>query len=101
VELLGDVALRVCPLTEADAAAMIRSLATFPLLTGFRGAEPADLKSLEDLILRVGALADTHQELVELDLNPVLATPTAAIAADARIRIAPPKPPKSWPKTWS
>jgi acetyl coenzyme A synthetase (ADP forming)-like protein len=101
VELLGDVALRVCPLTEADAAAMIRSLATFPLLTGFRGAEPVDLESLEDLILRVGALADTHLEIVELDLNPVLATPTGAIAADARIRIAPPSPPKSWPRTWA
>jgi acyl-CoA synthetase (NDP forming) len=89
------------PLTEADAAAMIRSLATFPLLTGFRGAEPVDLKSLEDLTLRVGALADTHQEIVELDLDPVLATPSGAIAADARIRIAPPKPPKSWPRTWA
>ncbi|HSS43097.1 MAG TPA: GNAT family N-acetyltransferase [Solirubrobacterales bacterium] len=100
VELLGDVALRVCPLTEADAAAMIRSLATFPLLTGFRGAEPVDLESLEDLILRVGVLADTHHEIVELDLNPVLATPTGAIAADARIRIATPRPPESWPRTW-
>lgn len=101
VELLGDVALRVCPLTTNDAAEMIRSLATFPLLTGFRGTDPADLESLEDLILRVGALADTHHEIVELDLNPVLATPTAAIAADARIRIAPPPPPKSWPSTWA
>ena len=101
VELLGDVALRVCPLTPADAAAMIRSLATFPLLTGFRGADPADLPALEDLILRVAALADTHQEIVELDLNPVLATPTEATAADARIRISPPKPPRSWPSTWS
>jgi acyl-CoA synthetase (NDP forming) len=79
---------------------MIRSLATFPLLTGFRGAEPVDLKSLEDLILRVGALADTHHEIIELDLNPVLATPTGAIAADARIRIATPRPPESWPRTW-
>jgi acetyl coenzyme A synthetase (ADP forming)-like protein len=101
VELLGDVALRVCPLTPADAAAMLRSLTTFPLLTGFRGADPADLPALEDLILRVAALADTHQEIVELDLNPVLATPTAATAADARIRITPSQPPKSWPSTWS
>jgi acetyl coenzyme A synthetase (ADP forming)-like protein len=101
VELLGDVALRVCPLTTEDAAEMIRSLQTFPLLTGFRGAAPADLSSLEDLILRVGALADTHQEIAELDLNPVLATPTGALAADARIRIAPPPAPRSWPRTWA
>jgi acetyl coenzyme A synthetase (ADP forming)-like protein len=101
VELLGDVALRVCPLTRADASGMIRSLATFPLLTGFRGAEPADLEALEDLVLRVAALADTHHEIVELDLNPVLATPTGALAADARIRIAPPPPHRSWPRTWA
>ena len=101
VELLGDVALRVCPLAETDPAEMIRSLATFPLLTGFRGATPANLPSLEDLIQRVGALADTHQEIVELDLNPVLATPTKATAADARIRIASPPLPKSWPRTWA
>lgn len=100
VELLGDVALRVCPLTKADAAEMIRSLATFPLLTGFRGAEPTNLRALEDLVLRIAALADTHHEIVELDLNPVLSTPTAAIAADARIRVAPAPPDRPWPRTW-
>jgi acetyl coenzyme A synthetase (ADP forming)-like protein len=100
VELLGDVALRVCPLTRADAAEMIRSLQTFPLLTGFRGSDPTDLQALEDLILRVAALADTHHEIVELDLNPVLATPSGAIAADARIRIAPASPDRPWPRTW-
>ncbi|HET7507132.1 MAG TPA: GNAT family N-acetyltransferase [Solirubrobacterales bacterium] len=100
VELLGDVALRVCPLTRTDAAEMIRSLQTFPLLTGFRGADPADLPALEDLVLRVAALADTHHEIVELDLNPVLATPTAAVAADARIRVAPAPPERPWPRTW-
>jgi acetyl coenzyme A synthetase (ADP forming)-like protein len=100
VELLGDVALRVCPLTSTDATEMIHSLQTFPLLTGFRGSEPTNLQALEDLVLRIAALADTHHEIVELDLNPVLATPTAAIAADARIRIAPAPPDRSWPRTW-
>jgi acetate---CoA ligase (ADP-forming) len=100
VELLGDVALRVCPLTSTDATEMIRSLQTFPLLTGFRGSEPTNLPALEDLVLRVAALADTHHEIVELDLNPVLATPTAAIAADARIRIAAAPPERPWPRTW-
>ncbi|HET7119923.1 MAG TPA: GNAT family N-acetyltransferase [Solirubrobacterales bacterium] len=101
VELLGDVALRVCPVTPADAARMIRSLATFPLLTGFRGAPPADLAAIEDLVLRVSALATAHAEIAELDLNPVIAGPDGAVAADARIRIVPPPPPRSWPKTWA
>jgi acyl-CoA synthetase (NDP forming) len=100
VELLGDLAIRVCPLTRADAAEMIRSLQTFPLLTGFRGSDPTDLPALEDLVLRVAALADTHHEIAELDLNPVLCTPANAIAADARIRIAPASPDRPWPRTW-
>lgn len=101
VELLGDVALRVCPITRADAGTMIRSLATFPLLTGFRGAQPADLDALEDLILRVSTMATAHAEIAELDLNPVIAGPDGAVAADARIRIVPPPPPRSWPRTWA
>jgi acetate---CoA ligase (ADP-forming) len=101
VELLGDVALRVCPITGEDAGQMIRSLATFPLLTGFRGAPPADLGALEDLVLRVSVMASAHAEIAELDLNPVIAGPDGAVAADARIRITPPPPPRSWPKTWA
>jgi acetyl coenzyme A synthetase (ADP forming)-like protein len=101
VELLGDVSLRVCPLSAADAGAMIRSLAIFPMLRGFRGGPPADLGSLEALILGVGALADTHREIVELDLNPVLAGPVRALAADARIRVAGSKPRRPWPATWA
>ena len=99
-ELLGDVGVRVCPITRAEAAETIRSLATFPLLTGFRGAPAADLEALEDLLLRVSAMVDAHHEIAELDLNPVIASPDGAIAVDARIRIAGPAPPRPWPKTW-
>jgi acyl-CoA synthetase (NDP forming)/GNAT superfamily N-acetyltransferase len=102
VELLGDVAVRVCPLGASDAGQMIRSLAIFPMLTGFRGAPPVDLGSLEALVLRVGALADAHREIVELDLNPVIATSHGALAVDARVRVASaPARPRSWPSTWS
>ena len=54
---------------------MIRALRTFPLLDGFRGAPPADLGALEDVVVRVGALAAAHPEIAELDLNPVIASP--------------------------
>jgi acetyl coenzyme A synthetase (ADP forming)-like protein len=90
-ELHRDIAVRVCPLSPGDGAAMIRSLAIFPLLTGFRGAAPADLEALEALILRVSAMADAHHEISELDLNPVLAGPGGALALDAR----------PWPSTWA
>jgi hypothetical protein len=52
VELLKDVAARITPLTDVDAAEMVRSLATFPLLKGYRGAPKADVAALEDVLLR-------------------------------------------------
>lgn len=96
-ELTGDVAVRICPLGAAEAAEAIRSLAVYPLLTGFRGEPPADLAALEDLLLRVSAMADSHHEIAELDLNPVLAGPDGASAVDARIRVEPAPPPRPWP----
>jgi acyl-CoA synthetase (NDP forming) len=80
---------------------MVRSLAIYPMLGGFRGMAPVDLPALEAVVLRVGALADSHREIVELDLNPVIATADGAFAVDARVRIAAPPPARPWPGTWS
>ena len=74
---------------------MIRGLRTFPLLDGFRGAPPVDLGALEDVVVRIGALAAAHPEIVELDLNPVIASPTGAVVVDARVRVAAPGPPSA------
>ncbi|MFI5027623.1 MAG: GNAT family N-acetyltransferase [Solirubrobacterales bacterium] len=101
VELLGDLTVRVCPLSADDGAEMIGSLAIFPMLTGFRGVPPVDLDELTGLVLRVGGLADAHREVVELDLNPVMATASGALAIDARIRLAAAAPPRPWPVTWA
>jgi acetate---CoA ligase (ADP-forming) len=100
VELMGDVQLRVCPLDATDPAEMLDGLAIRPLLDGYRGAKPADLRAIEDLIARVGAIAEAHHEIVELDLNPVIATPDGAIATDARVRLLAVPPQRSWPSTW-
>ncbi len=94
VELLRDVAVSVTPITDLDAAEMVRSLKTYPLLTGFRGAPKADVDALEDLILRVGALVDAHPSIAEMDCNPVMVLPQGARVVDARIRIEPPPPTK-------
>jgi acetyl coenzyme A synthetase (ADP forming)-like protein len=99
-ELLKDVTVRICPLTAHEADEMIRSLAIYPLLTGFRGAPEADLESLQGLLLRIGAMVDAHHEIVELDLNPVMAGPQGAVAVDARIRVEAAAPPRPWPSTW-
>jgi len=92
-ELLGDVAVRLAPLTDRDAAELLRSLKCFPLLNGWRGAPKADLAALEDLLLRVGRLADNHPEIAELDCNPVLAGPDGAVVVDVRVWVEPPTPP--------
>ena len=99
-ELLKDVAVRICPLAAREADEMVRSLAIFPLLTGFRGAPEADLEALRGLLLRVGVMVDAHHEIAELDLNPVMAGPQGALAVDARIRVEDAPPPRPWPSTW-
>ena len=76
---------------------MLRSLRTFPLLDGYRGAPPADLAAVEDVLLRVSALAAAHPEIAELDCNPLLAGPDGAVVLDARIRVAAPPPARPFP----
>jgi acyl-CoA synthetase (NDP forming) len=97
VELLGDVAVRLAPLGPRAAAAMLRSLRTFPLLDGYRGAAPADLAAVDDVLLRVSALAAAHPEIAELDCNPLHAGPDGAIVLDARIRVTAPPTPRPFP----
>jgi acetate---CoA ligase (ADP-forming) len=88
-ELLRDVSLRVAPLTDRDAEEMVREIRGFPLLEGFRGAPPANVPSLVDLLHRVSRLATDLEEIAELDLNPVVALPGEApcVALDARVRL--------------
>jgi acyl-CoA synthetase (NDP forming) len=88
-DLLGDRALRLVPMTDLDAGRMWRSLRAAPLLTGYRGSPPVDTAALEDLLLRLGRLAEDLPEVAELDLNPVMAGPAGVVAVDAKLRLAP------------
>ena len=92
-EVLKDVAVRITPLTDRDAAQMVTSLRTFPLLDGFRGAAKADIGSLEQVLLRVGALVENHPEIAEMDCNPVIVSPEGALVVDARVRVEEAAPP--------
>ncbi len=94
VELVHDVTVRVAPLTDLDAAEMVRGLATFPLLDGYRGRPASDVPALEELILRVSALVEDQPEVAEMDLNPVMVLPRGAVVVDARIRVEPAPPPR-------
>ncbi|MBJ7332226.1 MAG: acetate--CoA ligase family protein, partial [Solirubrobacteraceae bacterium] len=98
-ELVRDVAVRLTPVSRDDVRTMIRELRTFPRLDGFRGAPKADVAALEDILIRVGALAEAHPEIAELDCNPVIVTPDGASIVDIRIRVAPAQPLAPLPST--
>src|SRR5690606_42053921 len=84
-DLFADRAFRLVPLTDLDAGRMWRSLRVAPLLTGYRGAPPADTGAVEDLLLRVGRLAVELPEVAELDLNPALAGPNGVVAVVSKL----------------
>jgi acetyl coenzyme A synthetase (ADP forming)-like protein len=89
VEILGDVQFRVTPLTDRDAAEMVRRIKGYRLLSGYRGHPPADLEAIEDALLRISRLVEEIPEITELDLNPIFALPPGqgCRIVDARIRI--------------
>ncbi|MFI9201743.1 GNAT family N-acetyltransferase [Streptomyces sp. NPDC053048] len=88
--LLGDTAHRLVPATDRDAAELIRSIRTAPLLFGWRGSTPVDTPALEELLLRVSRLVDDHPEVVGADLEPVIVAPHGVHVLGASIRLAPP-----------
>jgi acyl-CoA synthetase (NDP forming) len=87
-EIFADRALRLLPVTDTDAARMWRSLRAAPLLTGYRGQPAVDTAAVEDLVIRLGRLAEDLPELAELDLNPVLVRPSGLTAVDVKLRLA-------------
>jgi acetyl coenzyme A synthetase (ADP forming)-like protein len=89
VELFADRVLRILPLTDQDAREMVRSIQGAPLLFGHRGSTPSDVSAVENVVLRIARLADDLPQLAEMDLNPLIATPTGAVVVDARMRVVP------------
>jgi acyl-CoA synthetase (NDP forming) len=83
-EILRDTAVRLAPVTEADAEAMLRALRIAPLLTGARGRPPLNIAAAATALAALSRVAAAHPELAELEINPLLVTRTEAIALDAR-----------------
>jgi acyl-CoA synthetase (NDP forming) len=91
VELAGDVAFRLHPLTDRDAGDLVDSGRLARVLRGYRGRPPADRAALTDALLRISALVAAFPDVIEMDLNPVLVLPSSrgARIVDARIRVMP------------
>ncbi len=70
---LRDVCFRVTPLTDRDAAEMVREIRGYRLLEGYRGHSPADVDAIQEVLLRISRLAEAVPEITELDLNPIFA----------------------------
>ncbi|MET9458644.1 GNAT family N-acetyltransferase [Streptomyces canus] len=89
-QLLGDTAHRLIPVTDREAATLVRSIRTAPLLFGWRGSTPVDTPALEELLLRVSRLVDDHPEVVAVTLEPVVVAPRGLSVLGASVRLAPP-----------
>jgi acetyltransferase len=88
-ELFSDKALGFPPLNERLARRMLESLKIYPLLTGYRGTPPKNIDQLIQVLIRLSYLAADYPEILELDINPLLVTPTEVIALDGRIVLDP------------
>jgi len=90
VEVIGDVAFELTPLSRSEAESMLNSTWAGRRLRGYRNMPPADREAVAEVILRVGHLADALPEVVELEVNPLRALPGpggGALALDVRLRV--------------
>ncbi len=92
VEVLADVAFRICPITRLDAEEMLDELKGAPLLKGARGRPPASRAAIVDVLLKVGGedglLMRHAADIQEADINPIIVSAEGAVAVDARFLLA-------------
>ncbi|MBN3036925.1 MAG: acetate--CoA ligase family protein [Candidatus Diapherotrites archaeon] len=85
VEVLKDFAVRVTPITRADAEGMVREVRGYPVLAGARGRKPVDIDALVKVILAVSKIMDGNPSIKELDVNPLFASEDGVKAVDVRV----------------
>jgi len=91
VEVFRDVTFRLAPLRPLSARRMVESVRSFAILKGVRGEPPSDIPAIEEVLERVSQLAVEVDEIVELDLNPMIARAAGSgvVAVDARVVLGP------------
>ncbi|MGB9986039.1 acetate--CoA ligase family protein [Salarchaeum japonicum] len=89
VEVMEDTTVRVAPVSEREADGMLSDIQAAPLLRGARGREPTDLDALRESIERLSQLATDFPAILELDVNPLVATADGVEAVDVRLTIDP------------
>jgi hypothetical protein len=84
-EIVKDVAVALAPVTEAGAEALLRSLRVAPLLDGARGKPAVDVAATAAAAAALSRVAAEHPEILEIEINPLLALPDGVLGLDARI----------------
>ena len=90
-ELKADKALELLPIDAVQASALIDRTRVVRLMAGYRGRAALDRTGVEQALQSLDLLARAVPDLLELDINPLLATPAGVIALDARIRLRIPR----------
>ena len=85
VEVLKDVTFRIAPIDEEEAMEMIKEIKAYPILTGYRGQPPADVKTIARIIAKASDLVMENPRVKEMDLNPIIVYEKGAKTVDARI----------------
>lgn len=84
-EILKDISFRVAPLEKRDALEMMQEIKGHKILGAVRGMEAADLDQLCEILIRVGQIGLDHEEIKEVDINPVILAKGKPVAVDALI----------------
>lgn len=87
LELLNDTAQALAPLQIKEVQEMVHSLKGYPIIKGYRNRPPLAEEKFIDTIIRLGALVHISPKILELDLNPLMATETSITAVDIRVII--------------
>ena len=87
VEIYKDVSFRVAPVSSDEVDTMIMEIKGFPLLQEFRGKQARDLEALKTCITRLSQLVIECEQIIELDINPLILLEKGCFVADAKIMV--------------
>ena len=84
-ELFKDISIRLIPITKEEAREMVEEVKAYKLLKGYRGSIEVDINGIVDTLVNLSRLIDEHDEILELDINPLIASHSGVAAVDALI----------------
>lgn len=87
VEIYDDISFRVVPISKKDAQEMVQEVKAYKILHGYRGKH-YDIAAIEKILLKTSEMLEKHQDIFELDMNPIFVQTKGAVAVDARIVVS-------------